>query len=49
VGGYPQRYAKKRVTLKDKIELKTGQTQAPSPESKPASDKTEKKVEKKKG
>ena len=48
VGGYPQRYAKKRVTLKDKIELKTEQTQAPSPESKPASDKTEKKAEKKK-
>jgi hypothetical protein len=41
VGGYPQRYAKARVALKDKMELKPEQT--PAPESKPASDKTDKK------
>ena len=51
VGGYPQKYAKSRVTLKDKMELKPEQTQAPAPESKPASDKIDKnanKVDKKK-
>jgi hypothetical protein len=47
-GGPPMKYAKRRVTLKDKMELKPEQTTAPSPESKPASDKTEKKAEKKK-
>ena len=49
VGGFPQRYAKSRVTLKDKMELKPEQT--PAPESKPASDKIDKnanKVDKKK-
>lgn len=43
VGGYPQRYAKSRVALKDKMELKPEQTPAPSPESKAASDKVDKK------
>jgi hypothetical protein len=43
VGGYPQKYSKARVTLKDKIELKPEQTTAPSPESKPAPDKVDKK------
>lgn len=43
LGGYPQRYAKARVTLKDKMELKPEQTPAASPESKPASDKADKK------
>jgi len=43
VGGYPQKYAKSRVTLKDKMELKPEQTPAPSPESKPAASKVEKK------
>jgi hypothetical protein len=47
-GGYPQRYAKARVTLKDKMELKPALTPAPSPESKPASDKVDKTTEKKK-
>jgi hypothetical protein len=37
VGGYPQRYAKSRVTLKDKMELKPDQT--PTPEAKPAATK----------
>ena len=37
VGGYPQKYSKSRVTLKDKMELKPEQT--PAAESKPASDK----------
>ncbi|MCI0388505.1 MAG: hypothetical protein MOB07_07035 [Acidobacteria bacterium] len=49
VGGYPQRYSKSRVTLKDKMELKPEQT--PAPESKPASDKIDSnanKVDKKK-
>ena len=41
VGGHPQKYSKSRVTLKDKIELKPGPT--PSPESKPVSDKVDKK------
>ncbi len=44
-GGYPQKYAKSRVTLKDKMEIKPAQTPAPPPEIKPAA----KKVEKKKG
>ena len=36
VGGYPQRYAKSRVMLKDKMELKPEQTPAaPAPEAKP--------------
>jgi hypothetical protein len=43
VGGYPQRYAKARVTLKDKVELKPAQAPTPSPESKPVSDKGDKK------
>ena len=41
VGGYAQKYAKTRVTLRDKIELKP--EPAPAPESKPASDKVDKK------
>jgi hypothetical protein len=44
VGGYPQKYSKSRVTLKDKVELKPELT--PAPESKPASDSD--KVDKKK-
>jgi len=51
VGGYPQRYAKSRVTLKDKMEIKPAQTPAPTPESKPAANKVDKsgnKVDKKK-
>jgi hypothetical protein len=48
LGGYPQKYSKSRVMLKDKMELKPEQTPAPSPESKPASDKGDKKVDKKK-
>jgi len=51
VGGYPTRYAKARVTLKDKMELKTDQTPQPSPQTIPASDKADKnanKVDKKK-
>lgn len=49
LGGYPQKYSKARVTLKDKMELKPAPTQipAPSPESKPAPDK-EVKIENKK-
>jgi hypothetical protein len=47
VGGYPQRYAKARVTLKDKMELKPEQAPAPSPESKPASDKVDNNKKKK--
>ena len=43
VGGYPQKYSKARVTLKDKIELKPEQPPAPPLESKPASDKVDKK------
>ena len=50
VGGYPQKYSKSRVELKDKMELKPEQTPTPEskptsekPESKPASDKTHKK------
>jgi hypothetical protein len=39
VGGYPMRYAKSRVTLKDKMELKPEQTPAPTPEAKPAATK----------
>lgn len=46
VGGYPQRYTKARVTLKDKMELKPEQTPAPSPESKPASGKVDNKKKK---
>jgi hypothetical protein len=41
VGGYPQKYSKARVTLKDKMELKPEQTSAP--DSKPAPDKVDKK------
>ncbi|MGH9767633.1 MAG: hypothetical protein ACREAB_09395 [Blastocatellia bacterium] len=49
-GGSPMRYAKARVTLKDKMELKPKQTPASIPESKPATnkDKNASKVEKKK-
>lgn len=43
LGGFPQKYSKARVTLKDKMELKPEQTPAPSTESKPASDKVDKK------
>jgi hypothetical protein len=43
VGGYPQKYSKSRVTLKDKMELKPEQTPAPTSESKPAPDKINKK------
>src|SRR5262249_39070863 len=39
------RYAQSRVTLKDKLELKPTQTPSPSPESKPAADKVDKKVD----
>jgi hypothetical protein len=41
VGGYPLKYSKSRVTLKDKMELKP--EQPPAPESKPAPDKVDKK------
>lgn len=43
-GGYPQKYSKARVTLKDKIELKPGPTPTPTPtpEGKPAPDKMDK-------
>ena len=43
VGGYPQKYSKSRVELKDKMEIKPEQTPTPTPalESKPASDKPE--------
>jgi hypothetical protein len=43
VGGYPQKYSKSRVTLKDKMELKPEQITAPATESKPAPDKIDKK------
>jgi hypothetical protein len=45
-GGYPQKYSKRRVMLKDKMEFKpeSTPTPAPTPESKPPSDK---KVDKK--
>jgi hypothetical protein len=43
VGGYPQKYSKARVTLKDKMELKPEQTPAPAIESKPASDQVDRK------
>jgi energy-coupling factor transporter transmembrane protein EcfT len=42
-GGYPQKYSKSRVELKDKMELKPAPTPAPTPESKPVSDKVDKK------
>jgi len=45
-GGYPQKYSKLRVELKDKMELKSGPTLAPPPESKPASDKVDNKKKK---
>jgi len=45
VGGFSQKYAKSRVTLKDKLELKPEQTSA-TPESKPASDKIDKNANK---
>jgi hypothetical protein len=44
LGGYPQKYSKARVTLKDKMELKPAPTQAPAPETKAASDKEVKEV-----
>jgi hypothetical protein len=43
VGGYPQKYSKSRVELKDKMELKPEPTPTPTPESKPTSDKPESK------
>jgi len=43
VGGYPQKYSKSRVELKDKMELKPEPTPTPTPESKPAPDKVDKK------
>src|SRR5262245_3413623 len=43
VGGYPEKYSKSRVELKDKMELKQEQTATPAPESKPTSDKPESK------
>ncbi|HEY6401182.1 MAG TPA: hypothetical protein VI479_07220 [Blastocatellia bacterium] len=48
LGGYPQRYSKKRVTLKEKIELKLTPTEAPTPVSAPASNNAEKKDDAKK-
>ncbi|MBO0724043.1 MAG: hypothetical protein J2P52_00460 [Blastocatellia bacterium] len=45
---YPVKYAKSKVTLKDKMELKPEPTPAPSLESKPASDKADKKGDTKK-
>ena|SRR5215510_7050482 len=51
VGGQLMRYAKARVMLKDKMELKSDQTPQPSPQSIPASDKADKnanKIDKKK-
>ena len=42
-GGYPQKYSKSRVELKDRMELKSEPTSTPTPESKPASDKPESK------
>jgi hypothetical protein len=44
LGGYPQKYSKARVALKDKMELKPAPTEAPAPESKSASDKEVKEV-----
>ena len=41
-GGYPQKYAKSRVTLKDKLELKPEESPAPTLESKPAANKVNK-------
>jgi len=41
-GGYPQKYAKTRVTLKDKMEIIPDPTPAPSPELKPAANKLDK-------
>src|SRR5215475_7021089 len=45
VGGYPQKYSKSRVELKDKMEIKPEQTPTPTPalESKPAPGKVDKK------
>ena len=45
VGGYPQKYSKSRVELKDKLEIKPEPTPTPTPapEIKPASDKPESK------
>jgi hypothetical protein len=43
VGGYPQKYSKSRVELKDKMEIKPEPVPTPTPESKPASDKPESK------
>jgi hypothetical protein len=42
LGGFPQKYSKARVTLKDKMELKPQQTPSPTPESKPAQEKVDK-------
>jgi hypothetical protein len=46
VGGYPQKYSKARVELKDKMELKPEPTPVPTPESKPSPDKVNKKKKK---
>jgi len=45
-GGYPQKYSKARVELKDSMELKQEPTPAPTPESKPSPDKVDKKKKK---
>jgi|SRR5215475_1594481 len=45
---YPVKYAKSRVMLKDKMELKSTPTAAPSPENKPTPDKADKKGDLKK-
>jgi hypothetical protein len=41
-GGYPQKYAKSRITLKDKLEIVPNQTPEPSPVLKPAANKSDK-------
>jgi hypothetical protein len=43
VGGYPQKYSKSRVELKDMLVIKPEPTPTPIPESKPTSDKPESK------
>jgi len=43
VGGYPQKYSKTRVELKDRMELKPEPTPTPTPESKPSPIKVDKK------
>jgi hypothetical protein len=49
-GGFPQKYSKRRIMLKDKMEIKleSTPTPAPSPESKSAPDNSDKKVDTKK-